>query len=156
MNANGQGSITSGSYDLINYTGSLFGSASTAFGAGSGAKQFTFTTVAGTPNELIANVVISSFAWTGLTGGSPDPNWTTSPASTNWANTTSGNAAYAVLRPGDCYIRRYQPHYRTCDFDYRRQFGCERRANLDHVQQQCCELQHHRLGRHYGSDGHCP
>ena len=93
-NANGQGSISSGSYDLINYTGSLFGSPLTAFGAGSGAKIYSFSTVAGSPNELVANVTIFSFAWTGLTGGmgAADSNWTTAATSTNWANTTSGNA----------------------------------------------------------------
>jgi fibronectin-binding autotransporter adhesin len=82
---NGQGSLGSGWYDLINYTGALTGDPATAFGTGSGARTYAYSVVAGSPNKLLLDIIVNTVTWTGQTGGSgaANSNWDTS--STNWA-----------------------------------------------------------------------
>ena len=97
LNANGQGSFGNGYYDLFNYSGNLTGSPSTAFGLGTGAKTYAYSTVsAGSINELILQVSVPALTWTGLNNGSgtADSGWNLT--STNWSNNTN-NAAQAYV-----------------------------------------------------------
>ena len=102
-NANGQGSLGSGYYDLFNYTGTLNGNPTQAFGSGSGAKQYSFSTVSGATNELLLQISILSLNWTGQDNGNgaTDSAWNTT--STNWANgsTPAAYADGAVVTFGD-------------------------------------------------------
>jgi fibronectin-binding autotransporter adhesin len=91
-NANGQGSLGNGFYDLFNYSGTLVGSPAAAFGVGSGNKTWSFTTVAGSPNELILLISTLSLNWTGVSGGTgaADSGWNLT--STNWSNNATNSA----------------------------------------------------------------
>ena len=102
-NANGLGSLGSGFYDLFNYTGSLNGSPAVAFGSGTGAKVYSFSTVTGATNQLVLQLSALSVNWTGQNNGNGSANSGWDTASMNWAN-GSNPAAYvngAVVNFGD-------------------------------------------------------
>ncbi len=88
------GSLSNGSYDLINYSGSLSGSASTLMlsGAASGPvrQSFTLVTSASSAGSLLLQVAGSpaSLVWTGSQSGT----WDTS--SLNWSNSGAADKFY--------------------------------------------------------------
>ena len=87
--ANGQGSFGNGFYDLLNYSGSLIGEAPQRHSAAQhGARRTTpwYSTIVGSPNELVLQITVLSLNWTGLSGGTGAANSSWDTVSTNWSN----------------------------------------------------------------------
>ena len=90
-NANGQGTLGNGYYELFTY-GTLIGNPTTAFAPAAGKTYTFFTQTVGGVHQLDLQVSVLRLTWTGRTNGTgaTDSTWNTT--SVNWANNSSGSA----------------------------------------------------------------